>query len=229
MPGEHCDNGASSFCMVLGQYVSAIQHTFNSNSPCPTCRDGDRYAGKQYFYDSEKDEVRGCPARAPAIKTLLKVVKAKCSADGVGRRSAAPMTIEDLAQIIHWSEKECPEPSNQLAAETELSVVKHAMMRAYMTAGFTLWTRYVHAHHTLQKMTFRRAPRNFELCKLQAGHVSGDQYKVPYNAPYFSVSLLNRKGWLRGCNNGQYINHPDGTLESKQYQSLSCGSHFRVN
>jgi hypothetical protein len=61
------------------------------------------------------------------------------------------MTAEDLTQIISWSEK--TSPPNQLAAndgQEKLLAEKHAMMRAYMTMGFTLWTRYVLASHVVR-------------------------------------------------------------------------------
>jgi hypothetical protein len=176
-------------------------------------RDGEQYASKQYYYNEEKNEVWGCPACAPAIRSLIKVVKAKCSANGISRRSADPMTVEDLTCIICWSERRCP--TNQLvAADAEdFNFTKHVMMRAYMTTGFTLWTRWVQALYRMVSAMKGAINRNFELCKLQAGHISGDQYKLPYNSPHFVVSLLNHKGWLRGSN-GQWINDPDGVLKS---------------
>ena len=107
------------------------------------CRDGSRYTN-QYSYDEGSDEVRGCPARAPAIKSFLTVVKKKSKADGTGRKHAAPMSIEELTQIIRWSESVCP-PSqlNRPAhnATEQLFVAKHALARAFMTSGFTMWTR----------------------------------------------------------------------------------------
>jgi hypothetical protein len=108
-----------------------------------TCRDGSRYAN-QYSYDEGLDDVRGCPARAPAIKSLLTVVKKKSRAESTGRKHAAPMSIEELTQIIRWSESVCP-PSQLTRpaqnAKEQFLVAKHALMRAFMTSGFTMWTR----------------------------------------------------------------------------------------
>ena len=62
----------------------------------------------------------------------------ECKLLGIGRRSAVPMAIEDLVQIIQWSELKSPSQHfNQLAAdevETECLAMKHVMMRAYMTS-----------------------------------------------------------------------------------------------
>ena len=145
---EHRERTAATVQAAFAWYwdnmlVGLIFCLFWFNSRCLAYRDGDRYAGKQYLYDEGTGEVRGCPARAPAIKTLIKVVKAKCSADGISRRSAEPMTVEDLAQIINWSEKLSPpnQPAESNKQEEFLTATKHAMMRAYMATGFTLWTR----------------------------------------------------------------------------------------
>lgn len=88
--------------------------------------------------------VRGCPARAHAIRSLLDAIKVKDRADGAARRHAQPMSVEDLKQVMEWSEEECPPRKLGRLAESageQLLVAKHGLMRALMSTGFTLWTR----------------------------------------------------------------------------------------
>ncbi|KAF8688094.1 hypothetical protein AX14_003512 [Amanita brunnescens Koide BX004] len=162
--------------------------------------DGERYAGA-YTYDGEQNEVRGCPAHAPFVKTLLKTIKAKGTADGGSRKHALPMTIEDMTHLVRWSERVCPpvpiSGQGTTMEEQALTVTRHVFMRAFMTTAFTLWTR------------------NFELCGLRAGHITGDFMQPPHNLPYLRVSIVNRKGWLRKVNNRS---EDDGPLENRTYK-----------
>jgi hypothetical protein len=108
-------------------------------------RDGERYAGP---YACDKGQVRGCPARAPLIKTLLKTIKARGAADGASRKHALPMMIEDITHLICWSESICPLASISGKATTmleqgALTPIMHAFMRAFVTTAFMLWTRCV--------------------------------------------------------------------------------------
>jgi hypothetical protein len=108
-------------------------------------RDGERYAGP-YAYDEQRGEVRGCPARAPIIKSLLKSIKAKGAADGGSRKHAHPMTIENMAHLVRWSEQVCPPASANKKSgtiEEQVLATKHAFLRAFVTTAFTLWTRCV--------------------------------------------------------------------------------------
>ncbi|KAM6489686.1 hypothetical protein JOM56_014857 [Amanita muscaria] len=136
--------------------------------------DGERYAG-QYIYDEERGEVRGCPARAPMIRGLLKTMKARCAQDV--RNQAEPMTVPDMTQIIRWSEQVVPSDLLDLQMKQhkdQFLVSKHAFMRAFITTAFTLWARCG------------------DLCALRASHVSEDHSQPPYNLPYFEVGLVNR-------------------------------------
>ena len=95
--------------------------------------------------------MRGCPARAPLIKTLLKTIKAKSAADGSSRKHAFPMTIEDISQLIRWSESICSpasisEKATGAQEQTLTAMVRHAFMHAFVTTAFTLWTRCVDSH-----------------------------------------------------------------------------------
>ncbi|KAF8623028.1 hypothetical protein AX15_006540 [Amanita polypyramis BW_CC] len=159
-------------------------------------RDGDRYTGP-YFCDEETSKVKGCPARSSAIKSMVKAARAKSATSRV-RNHALPMTIEDMTCIMKWSESLYPQVSLFWPArivEEQTEVMKHAFMCAFMTTGFTLWTR------------------NFELCELKAGHITDDFTQSPHNLPYFLVDVKNRKGWLRKVNRGWRC-EDDSSLES---------------
>ena len=104
-------------------------------------RDGEQYAGP-YSYDEAREEVHGCPARAPAIRSLLKMVKARCAHDV--KKHAEPITIAEMVQIIRWSE--CITPLRSLSQQMQQSqdqflVSKYAFMHAFITTAFTLWAR----------------------------------------------------------------------------------------
>lgn len=113
------------------------------------CRDGDRYAG-EYSLDESTGQVRGCPARAPSVKALVRSVKtrAKTKGESATRNHADAITIEEMKAIMEWSERECP---NELLATIsgvddigELRRrLEHGFMRAFMSSVFTLWTRSV--------------------------------------------------------------------------------------
>ncbi|KAF8798601.1 hypothetical protein BYT27DRAFT_7122783 [Phlegmacium glaucopus] len=169
--------------------------------------DGDTYGGP-YSFDKETETVKGCPAHSSTIKSYIKVIGSKSGAKGAaaaGRHHAEAMRIEELKKIMEWSETEYPSKSLTSAADSLVDLdelmlaVEHTMMRAFMTSGFTLWTRY-HPPH-----------RNFELTGLQARDIMyGFEGPAPYFHPYFKVHLENRKGWQRK------LGH-DGPLESNTY------------
>lgn len=114
-------------------------------------RCGDKYAG-EYAYNEETGNVSGCPARAATIKTFVKCLKTKSAVKGAAMRAhAEAMTIEEIRQIMQWSEAQCPseklESDATISDAEELSlIVKHALMRAFMSTGYTLWTRSVTSH-----------------------------------------------------------------------------------
>lgn len=66
-------------------------------------------------------------------------------------------------------------------------------------------------------LTRHHASRNFELCNIQAGHIDHClSVRCPENLEYFTVELVNWKGWMvaKGC--------PDGPL--KGMYKLICQS-----
>ena len=110
-------------------------------------RDDQKYAGV-YSYDKKTDVVSGCPAKAPIVHTVMKAIKTREVSKGAAatRQHAEAMTIEDLTQMIQWSEKMCPnslfkqKPSD---AQTAKEMNLHGLMRAFSTTGFNLFTRSV--------------------------------------------------------------------------------------
>jgi hypothetical protein len=110
-------------------------------------RDGDTFAGP-YSFDKETETVKGCPARSSIIRSYIKVIGSKSGAKGAAaatRHHAEAMKIEELKKIMQWSETQYP--SEMSAAEPKdinelMLAVEHTMMRAFITTGFNLWTRY---------------------------------------------------------------------------------------
>ncbi|EDQ99570.1 uncharacterized protein LACBIDRAFT_316329 [Laccaria bicolor S238N-H82] len=144
--------------------------------------DGDKYAGN-YQFDDKTGEVKGCPARAPAVMAVLHAVKVRAAEKGHAavRNHAEAITIEEVKKIMEWSEKTCPDDLLTLPVEdleTLMFHAEHALMRAFISSAFTLWTRC------------------FELLTLQYRDIKNDCVgPAPYYIPHFKVVLENRKGW----------------------------------
>ena len=111
-------------------------------------RDNDQYAG-EYSFDEKQGEVRGCPARAPSVGSVIQVVKTRARTKGASatRNHAEAMTIEEIQKIMNWSEMQC---SNELLTTVPIETseelkccLEHGFMRAFMASAFTLWTRLV--------------------------------------------------------------------------------------
>ena len=93
--------------------------------------------------------MKGCPARARTVKELVKVIRNRDVQTGItaSRHHAVAMTIQDLKTIMQWSEEVVPPnstPSDQMGCmgmQTLYTFLKHNMMRAFLSTGFTLWTR----------------------------------------------------------------------------------------
>lgn len=132
------------------------------------CRDGDTFAGP-YSFDKETETVKGCPARSSMIKSYIKVIGSKSGAKGAAsaiRHHAEAMKIEELKKIIQWSETQYP--SEMSAAEPKdinelMLAVEHTMMRAFMTTGFTLWTRYREPSSSVSGTLIYRYPGTLSL------------------------------------------------------------------
>ncbi|KAJ7812413.1 hypothetical protein B0H13DRAFT_1665854 [Mycena leptocephala] len=157
---------------------------------------GGKYSGS-YLYDEETEKVRGNPARSPEIESFVKCIKNKARKKGAAatRRHAEAMTIEDMRNIFKWSESECPSQkleSKPASLEERILMIKHGMMRGFLSSGYTLWTR------------------NFETCQIQERDLSNGRGPSPYYLPFLGVFLDNRKGW-------QKKQGYDGPLESNHY------------
>jgi len=61
------------------------------------------------------------------------------------RNHARAIRIEDLTQMMDWSEKIVPSTSLEKLDKKDITfeVIKHTLMRAFLSSAFTLWTRYV--------------------------------------------------------------------------------------
>ncbi|KAF8327311.1 hypothetical protein F5887DRAFT_924829 [Amanita rubescens] len=158
----------------------------------------EEYAGT-YKYDKECDVVRGCPARSEVIKALLKQVKNKNGMEGgkALRNHARAVRIEDLNQMMDWSEKTFPSAHLARLGKEDITVevIKHVLMRAFLSSGFTLWTR------------------NTELCSIQSGDLEmGCVGPTPHFFPHFRIQLLHRKGWQ------QQLKSYDGPLRGQIYE-----------
>ena len=129
---------SSKFLQILGTSNKPVNVSFH--------RDGDTYSGP-YSFDKETEAVKGCPARSSTIKSYIKVIASNSGAKGAAaavRHHAEAMGLKELKEVIQWSEKRYP--SEKLASESKdidelMLSVEHTMMRAFMTSGFTLWTR----------------------------------------------------------------------------------------
>ncbi|KAF8628513.1 hypothetical protein AX17_005987, partial [Amanita inopinata Kibby_2008] len=138
--------------------------------------DDDEYAG-EYRHDPKTKVIHGCPACAHMIKDLMKNIKNRSHIEGAAamRNHAEAMLLADLKRIMKWSETACPSMHCE-SLEGMMLATKHLFMRAFMTTGFTIWTR------------------NFELCTLQYSNLTMDCIGED-GVPYFLVKLENRKGW----------------------------------
>ncbi|EDR02961.1 uncharacterized protein LACBIDRAFT_331983 [Laccaria bicolor S238N-H82] len=114
---------------------------------------------------------------------VIHAVKVRAVEKGhaASRNHAKLIMIEEMKKIIDWSEKMCPDDLLTLPVkdlETLMFRAEHALMRAFISSAFTLWTRC------------------FELLTLQEQDIREDCVgPVPYYIPHFKIVLENRKGW----------------------------------
>ncbi|KAJ7097829.1 hypothetical protein B0H15DRAFT_773173 [Mycena belliarum] len=188
-------------CVVEGYGKSTAEGIHGAFAKYWDGMPGGKYTGA-YSYDEDTGRVSGNPARAPEIQSFVKCIKNKARVKGAAatRHHAEATTIEDMQKLMQWSALECP--PNKLEAKPEnvkdlLKIIKHGMMRAFLTSGYVLWTREL--------------PRNFETCQIQERDLSDGNGPSPYRLPFLGVFLDNRKGW-------QQKQGYDGPLESNHYQ-----------
>lgn len=136
---------------------TASLHCIHSHELDTASRDGSRFAGT-YYLDESTGAVTGNPASTVEIAELVRVIQTKAIAEGANatRRHAEAITIEDMKALIQWSELVCPneevenctKPEGGCKDPTRLKLLlTHAMMRAFCTSGFTLWTRFSCSFH----------------------------------------------------------------------------------
>lgn len=109
--------------------------------------------------DDKTGEVKGCPARAPAVMAVLHAVKIRAAEKGHAavRNHAEAITIEEVQKIMDWSQKTCPDDLLTLPVEdleTLMFRAEHALMRAFISSAFTLWTRFVANSQFLLRVTY---------------------------------------------------------------------------
>ena|ERR1700759_5216236 len=99
------------------------------------------------------------------IREMMRIVKNKNGVRGANpvRNHAEAMHVGDLERIMAWSEKVCPladiedfvstDLANNMSTNESVAVlqattmrvsmpmIKHVLMRAFMSTAFTLWTR----------------------------------------------------------------------------------------
>ncbi|KAF8527497.1 hypothetical protein BU17DRAFT_81680 [Hysterangium stoloniferum] len=157
-----------------------------------------RWSGP-WRWDHEKGTGCGNPANSREVERTIDAIKRRDGNEGSCSHSAA-MTKQDMDRMVQWSNKLCPD--SRLEELGKLSqgeywkqlpfAVKHFMMRAFATSGFTLWTR------------------NFELAKLQYKHLTLDlKTNDNYRYAHFKVSLLDRKNWAHHQTRDEIIHEVD--------------------
>ncbi|KAH9948145.1 hypothetical protein B0H21DRAFT_848678 [Amylocystis lapponica] len=169
-------------CMNQDLGIQTGQSTYSAFKKHWEMMNNDTYRGP-YAYDETQKRVSGNPALSAQVQDILHTIENKSRAGGDGRNHAEAMTIGSMKKMMEWSEQTCP--SDWLEKDikdlgTLLTVSKHFLMRAFMSSGFTIWTR------------------NSELCGLQRRHYKQDcEGREPYFVPHDLVRLENRKGWTR--------------------------------
>ena len=131
--------------VTTGKICKSVMHIYEKSRLGLTfSRASDKYRSN-YSYDEASDTIHGCPAKSSTIQTFIKLIKAKSRAKGTAatQHHAEAMKIKDLAAIMQWSECEVPPESLAKRGGNLKIQLKHTMMRAFLSSGYTLWTRYV--------------------------------------------------------------------------------------
>ena len=84
---------------------------------------------------------------APAVMTLVHAAKlCDKSRDGTARNHAEAMALEELQQLMHWSESTClhqwiEEGTEQKTVTMQALIFWHALFQAFSALAYTFWTR----------------------------------------------------------------------------------------
>ena len=106
-------------------------------------RNDGMYRGS-YQINRETGKITGNPAKAATVSDLLHDVKNKGKSTGGLRNHAEAMSIHDIQTILSYSERQCSSQwtsYDMQVLETRRHVAEHLMMRAFLSIGFTAWTR----------------------------------------------------------------------------------------
>ena len=117
---------------------------------CYICRSGGKYRGA-YSLDENTKKVTGNPADSPEVQDTMKSIVNMFRAGGE-RDHAEAITIEDVQKIVRWSEQQVSSKVDWAVFEFSdtshlLFVAKHLQTRAFMSMGFTIWTRCAFSLH----------------------------------------------------------------------------------
>ncbi|KAF8519606.1 hypothetical protein BU17DRAFT_47589 [Hysterangium stoloniferum] len=175
-----------------------------------------RWSGP-WRWDHEKGTGCGNPANCQEVERTIDAIKRRDGNEGSRSHSVA-MAKQDMDRMVQWSNKLCPD--SRLEELGKLSqgeywkqlpfAVKHFMMCAFATSGFTLWTR------------------NFELAKLQYKHLTLDlKTNDDYRYAHFKVSLLDRKNWAHHQTRDEIIHgHEYQIYEQPENPNIDMHFHF---
>ncbi|KAJ7665394.1 hypothetical protein DFH06DRAFT_1390895 [Mycena polygramma] len=112
-PNEHSAAALEMFitqkCIVEMLGKSTAEGIHGAYAKFWDTMDGDKYAG-EYHYDEENEKVKGCPARAGIVASLVKIIKIRDNAKGAAatRNHAEAISAEDMKIMMNWSESVCP-------------------------------------------------------------------------------------------------------------------------
>ncbi|KAF9043721.1 hypothetical protein BDZ89DRAFT_1128077 [Hymenopellis radicata] len=161
-----------------------------------------------YSYDKEKKTFKGNPAQQYEVKEIVKNIQKRDKEGGEAakRNHAEAFLVEEVDAILAKSRAVCPDELVEMAIQGKLTrdqmgkCLEHALMRAFFTMGFVLWTR------------------NFELCQLRRRNFAWNcRKRTALFSQFFTVFLENRKGWQ---NKSEY----ECSLESNTYEIHQCTS-----
>ena len=142
------------------------------------------------------------------MKDTLRTIALQKKSSAVPRQHAEAIKIEDLAQMMYWSESQVSSaeidamirsgpPRTTEEKEKAKGLAKHVMTRAYSSTGFTLWLRYlVSSFPRLSNCCsrFYVAHRFFEQTGLRFRNIKLGCVDKAGNS-YIEVFLERRKGW----------------------------------
>ncbi|KAJ7199945.1 hypothetical protein GGX14DRAFT_660879 [Mycena pura] len=127
-----------------------------------------KYRGRWHL-NPTTGQYEGNPVESAEVKDTMRSIKNKCGADGSDRVHSLAMSKEYMEKMFAWSDSICAPATyfNPLPSPAEsLERMKHLMFKAFVSTGWTVWTR------------------NFELIKLREKDLSfGFEDPRAFNTP----------------------------------------------